>query len=163
MKQTADYAFDYEGSSMYLRVWESENGQENPVVLVEPGRGIDISQNRSGLANELATAMDVKPEDIRWYEMDARGKMTQIEFEPYEREHRPYENDMSLSEIREVRQTGDIEPDILKGYNQIEKGVSQEQKEELTNIVGEKILTYEQRDWEQLQAPKMNLEPDIER
>ena len=152
MRKTADYGFEFQGSTMHLRVWEGEGEQDRPIVVVEPGRGVPFEKNRLDLANDLATATQTKPENLQWYEQGADGKMKQYEFKPYEFEHRPYANDLSRNDYEAAERKGELKPDIIKGHHAIETAVSPEKRQELDTRVGERVDSYEQRqkrDWDQ--------------
>lgn len=158
MTKTADYSFDYKGSTIHLRLWEGGDKPENPVVVVEPGRGVPFEKNRVGLATELAASTDSKIENLQWFEQSADNKMRQFRFEPYSNEHRPYANDMSRTDYEAAEKKGLLKPDIIKGHHAVSADVSGEQKQALEARVGEPINSYEQR-----QSLNVSQKPDISR
>jgi len=155
LQKTADYSFEFQGSSMYMRVWEPEEGAqgERPVVVIEPSRsGVPFNYNRVDLAKELAGRMNTTLDDMQWFEQGADGKLNQYEFKPYEVEHRPYANDMSRDQYEAAEKQGALKPDVIQGHHAVYSPISDEKKESVEANVGEVIQSREQVNYESPQA-----------
>lgn len=145
MKLTDEGPFEFNGASVYARLWEDENDLMKPVVVVEAGRGMDLSSDRSRLAKDIAETLGTTPDQIQWFEQRRDGSLAEQRFTPFEYDHRPYAEDLSREDYTKAEKQGHLKPDVYTYYIPSARQVTPEERGKLEARLNDKLESYDQR------------------